>query len=80
MNKSDQNSQSVGREQSLGLFIFECVMSVIYLIFGLLFLFTPVFANVINGWIRIVLGILLGIYGLFRIFRAVKKLRLRHGG
>lgn len=59
--------------QKLGLFIFECVMAVLYLTFGIVFLFTSLF-GFIQGWIRIALGILLGVYGIFRIFRAVMKI------
>lgn len=59
--------------QSLGLFIFECVMALLYLAFGVLFLFTDLFSTAINGWVRIALGVLIGIYGIFRIFRAMRK-------
>jgi hypothetical protein len=60
--------------QKLGLLIFECVMAVLYLLLGIAFLFTSLFENVVSGWIRIALGGLLGVYGIFRIVRAVKKL------
>jgi hypothetical protein len=60
--------------QKLGLFIFECVMSVLYLIVGAIFLFTPLIN--IQGEIRIGLGILLGVYGIFRVFRAIRKIIL----
>jgi len=60
--------------QKLGMLIFECVMAVLYLLFGIALLFTSLFENAISGWVRIALGGLLGVYGIFRIARAVKKL------
>ncbi|MCC8146284.1 MAG: hypothetical protein LIO93_07570 [Bacteroidales bacterium] len=60
--------------QKLGWFIFECVMAVLYLLFGFLFLFSSLFDNIIQGGLRIALGIVLGLYGIFRIFRAIKKI------
>lgn len=59
--------------QNLGLFIFECFMSVLYLAFGYILLFTLFFNNVVNGGIRIALGVLLGLYGIYRVFRAIRK-------
>ena len=59
--------------QKLGLLIFECVMAVLYLAFGAIFLFTSLFAT-IKGEMRIALGVLVGVYGIFRIFRAIKKM------
>lgn len=60
--------------QHLGLFIFECVMAVLYLVFAAVFLFTPLFSGAISGWVRITLGVLFGLYGVFRIFRAIRKI------
>lgn len=64
--------------QNLGLFIFECFMSVLYLAFGYILLFTLFFNNVVSGGIRIALGVLLGLYGLYRIFRAIRKVIRRN--
>jgi hypothetical protein len=60
--------------QKLGLFIFECVMAVLYLAASALLLFTPMFDSAIEGGMKIALGVLIGIYGFFRVYRAVKKL------
>ncbi|MDR2086068.1 MAG: hypothetical protein LBP72_02715 [Dysgonamonadaceae bacterium] len=71
--------QTDGR--SIALFIFEAAMAVLYLVFGVIFLFTSLFDVAlmkISGpdihSIKIVLGAILGLYGIFRIYRAVKKL------
>jgi hypothetical protein len=64
--------------QQLALLIFEAVMAVFYLAFAALFLFPSQFhvqfAPQLES-IRVVLGIVLGIYGIFRIYRVIKKLR-----
>ena len=60
--------------KKIGWLIFECVMAVLYLIFGAVFLFTPVFDKVIQGGFSIALGIVLVLYGIFRIFRAVRRI------
>ncbi|GHT72668.1 hypothetical protein AGMMS50262_02080 [Bacteroidia bacterium] len=64
----------------LGLFIFECGMSIFYLA-GALVCLAPsllhlerLFTNVQSG-LRIVLGVVLGIYGIFRVYRAIKKIK-----
>jgi hypothetical protein len=69
------NSKETGRERiKLALLIFECVMAVFYLIIGSVFLFTSFYLYLISGMIRIALGIIFGLYGIFRIYRAIKKL------
>jgi len=62
--------------QKLSLLIFECFMAVLYLAFGVVFLFTPYFDAALRGQIglKTALGIVLGLYGIFRIYRAVRKL------
>lgn len=55
-------------------YIFECVMSLFYVAFAVVFLFTDLFIDTVNGPIRLSVGILLGIYGIFRVYRALKKL------
>ncbi|MDR1436746.1 MAG: hypothetical protein LBI65_01375 [Candidatus Symbiothrix sp.] len=60
--------------QKLALFIFECVMAVLYLFIGIVFLFTSFYIYLIDGTVRIALGIVFGLYGIFRIYRALKKL------
>jgi hypothetical protein len=63
--------------QKLALFVFEAAMSVLYLVFAVIFLFPSLlhlaFAPQLES-IRVVLGIILGIYGIFRIYRVIKKL------
>jgi len=64
--------------QQLALFVFEAAMAVLYLVFSVVCLFPSLlhlrFAPQFEG-IRIVLGIILGVYGIFRIYRVIKKLR-----
>ena len=60
--------------KKLGWLIFESVMAVLYLIFGAIFLFTPTFDKVMQKGFGIALGIVLVLYGIFRIFRAVRKI------
>ncbi len=62
------------KQQSQISYIFECVMSVFYLAFSVIFLFTDLFSDTVSGIIRLLVGILLGVYGIFRIYRALKKL------
>jgi hypothetical protein len=70
---SENSDKLEGRK--LVLLIFECVMAVLYPLVGILFLFTSWADYMIAGTIRIVLGVLFGLYGIFRIYRAIKKLR-----
>jgi hypothetical protein len=67
--------------QNIALFVFESAMAVLYLVFGVIFLFTSLFdvalmkimgADIYS--IKIALGVILGLYGIFRIYRAIKKL------
>ncbi|MDR2805088.1 MAG: hypothetical protein LBB85_05500 [Dysgonamonadaceae bacterium] len=64
--------------QKLALFIFEIAMSFFYLVFAVIFLFPSLlhlqFAPQLES-IRVVLGAILGIYGIFRVYRIIKKLR-----
>jgi len=64
-----------GRE--LALLAFEAVMAVFYLIFAVVFLFPSLFPFQISTQfegIRVVLGVILGVYGVFRIYRVIRKL------
>jgi len=73
---SSENSDP-NRDQRLGLFIFDCFMSVMYLALGIILLFTPFVKKnwpmmpdcVISG-----LGALLGLYGIYRIARVTKRI------
>jgi hypothetical protein len=64
--------------QKIALLLFEAAMSVLYLVFAVIFLFPSLlhlqFAPQLES-IRVVLGIVLGMYGIFRIYRVLKKLR-----
>jgi hypothetical protein len=56
--------------QRLGMFIFDCFMSVMYLILSIILLFTSLLKNwQIQHEIKIGLGILFGLYGIFRVAR-----------
>ena len=61
--------------QNIGMYIFECTMSLLYLAMSFVLLFTKLFEDAISDKsIRLGLGILLGFYGIFRAYRAIKKL------
>ena len=64
--------------QQLALFVFEAAMAVLYLILSVVCLFPSLFhlqfASQFEG-IRIALGVILGIYGIFRVYRVIRKLR-----
>jgi hypothetical protein len=75
----DNNKESNKRSgQQLALFVFEAFMAALYLLFAVVCLFPSLFhfhfATQFEG-IRLVLGIVLGIYGIFRIYRVIRKLR-----
>ncbi|GHT02163.1 hypothetical protein FACS189440_09910 [Bacteroidia bacterium] len=63
--------------QKLGWFIFEAAMAVLYLVFAAVFLFPSLFYLhlAIQGGLGTALGIILAVYGIFRIYRVIKKLR-----
>jgi len=60
--------------QKLGLFIFECAMAVVYVAFSIVLLFTSFFNRSVPEGIRIGVGIVIGLYGLFRVYRAYIKI------
>ena len=68
------NPNKLKEGQSMGLFIFECVMSIVYLAFAYIFFFTNMFGDSIHGVVRMALGTLLGFYGIFRVFRAIRRI------
>ena len=63
--------------QKLIIFIFESVMAFIYVALSIVLLFTSLLNRNLQEGIRIGLGVLLGLYGLFRVYRAYKKLTLK---
>ena len=74
------DSENTGKYngQKLFLFIFECVMALAYVAISIVLLFTPLFNHRIQEGLRIGLGVVLGLYGLFRVYRAYKKLTLKY--
>ncbi|MCL1934554.1 MAG: hypothetical protein FWF53_12170 [Candidatus Azobacteroides sp.] len=64
--------------QKLALFIFECVMAIVYVALSIILLFTPFFNRSVPGGIRIGVGIVIGLYGLFRVYRAYIKITQRN--
>lgn len=63
--------------QRLSLFIFECVMAVVYVALSVILLFTPFFTRSVPEGLRIGVGIVIGLYGLFRVYRAYVKINMR---
>ncbi|MDR0505802.1 MAG: hypothetical protein LBH32_03140 [Dysgonamonadaceae bacterium] len=60
--------------------IIECSMAVFYMVAGYVFLFTNFLDNIISNGVfdrglKIALGIVVGFYGIFRVYRVIKKLR-----
>jgi len=56
------------------LYIFGSVMALLYLAISYMLLFTSIFNNSITDkTIRLFLGILLGLYGIFRVVMAIQK-------
>jgi len=70
--KTDENNW-----QRLSLFIFECVMAVVYVVLSIILLFTSFFTRSVPEGLRIGVGIVIGLYGLFRVYRAYVKINLR---
>jgi hypothetical protein len=59
-----------GKEQAL--FVFDAFMAVLYLAVGLTLLLADMSRFRIQGVLKILLGVLFTVYGLFRIYRAFK--------
>jgi len=72
---SDDTKEKV---QKLGFLIFESVMAFAYIAFGYVLLFTPLLNDRIQGGLRIGLGVILGLYGLFRVYQAYRKITLKN--
>ena len=72
----DQN-----KDQRLGLFIFDCFMSVLYLALSIILLFTPYFERywpMMPKGVIIGLGVIFGLYGIYRVGRVTKRLTQRN--
>ena len=74
----DSDHSDKYRMQRFGLFIFECFMALFYVAICIVLLFTPLFVYKIQSGLRISLGVIMGIYGLFRIYRAYCKIKQRN--
>ena len=72
MINSDKTNKYDG--QRLGLFIFECIMAVVYVALSIILLFTSFFNRSVPDGLRIGIGIIIGLYGLFRVYRAYIKI------
>ena len=71
------SSDNTNKLLRLSLLIFECFMALAYVGMSIVLLFTPLLSRNIQDGLRIGLGVILGLYGLFRVFRAYKKLTLK---
>lgn len=54
--------------------IFESLMSILYLFMAYILIGTTAFNN-LSSSLRLPFGIVLAIYGAFRVYRAIKKLK-----
>jgi H+/Cl- antiporter ClcA len=76
MNSMNRNKFD-GRK--LGTFIFDCFIAVVWLAFSIVLLFTPYFNHsILNRGLIIMLGVVFGLYGLFRLYRAFIKVKQRN--
>ena len=63
----------------LALFVFECAMAILYVVLGIILLFTPFFKHpAFHSGLRIGLGIIFELYGVFRVYRAYVKITLQN--
>lgn len=58
----------------LALFVFECAMSIVYVVLSIMLLFTSFFNRTVPEGLRIGVGCVIGLYGLFRVYRAYIKI------
>ncbi len=70
---NDKDNQKVDGRYVI-ICIFESLMSVLYLCMAYILIATKIFEN-IAAVFRIPFGILLAIYGVFRVYRAIRKLK-----
>lgn len=67
-----QDSQNTPRRPSTMAMVFGIIMIIVYVGMGVL-MFTPFFAAVITyTWIRILLGVMFCLYGIWRAYRQIK--------
>ena len=72
----DSEEKDKYKGMKVTLFIFECVMAVLYVTLGIILLFTPILINSgINSSLRYMFGIVFGIYGVYRVYRAYIKIK-----
>ena len=71
-NKQENNKK--GSVRNMVSYIFESIMSLLYLVLSFILLFTKLSEEAIaNKYMRLLLGILLGFYGIFRVYRTIRK-------
>ena len=73
IDRSGDNERRDFQGRNLALYVFESVMACFYLAVAYVLLCTNRFADSIMNDIRLPLGILLGVYGLFRAYRAIRR-------
>jgi len=76
--KDSDNNTDKYRALKLILFIFECFMALFYVAISIVLLFTPLFIRSIQSGLRISLGVILGIYGVFRVYQAIYKIKQKY--
>ena len=73
INRNHDSDRRDFQGRNLAVYVFESVMAFFYLAVAYILLFTERFADSIVKEIRLPLGILLGVYGLFRVYRAIRR-------
>lgn len=72
--KKDNEIENVKKKSNNNIvFIFSILMVVVYCGMGYLIIFSPLFNQDFSFPVRIIVGILLLIYGLFRAYRLIKE-------
>ena len=78
---NDRKTSNKQKGIQFGLLIFECGMAILYLFFAVVFIAPSIFHFQLNvqDSLRIMIGVIVGIYGLFRVFRCVNRIKeFRH--
>ena len=71
-NEKNKTSENAGNKSNIA-FVFGIFMTILYVAFGVVLIFTDIFKAQFDDTVRIVFGTLLVLYGFYRGYRIVKK-------